>query len=180
MKKNDRVVVTVLTLAVLGFAATARAQQPSLAEVARQTADARKAKEKDKASKTYTNADLKGGRALTVTGAAPAQAEAKGEAAAVAAAPAAGDETAKRVQELRAYVGERQEEARRLEQRIRELNDAVLNTFSEQQREQLVRERDAVIGDIRKVQLEVAAQTKAADDLEAAAKSPASAPQKPQ
>lgn len=181
MMKIDRVVASVLTLALLGFAGTARAQQPSLAEVAKQTADARKAKEKDKASKAYTNADLKGGRMLTVTGtAAPAQAEAKGDAGGGAAPPAADDQTAKRVQELRTYVDERQAEARRLEQRMRELNDAVLNTFSEQQRVALVRERDTVLADIRKVQLDVEAQTKAANDLEAAAKAPASAPQKPQ
>lgn len=181
MKKIDRVVVSVLMAALLGFAATARAQQPSLAEVARQTADARKAKEKDKASKTYTNADLKGGRTLTVTGAAaPAQTEAKGDAVRAAAAPAAGNETAKRVQELRAYVAERQDETRRLEQRIRELNDAVLNTFSEKEREAFVRERDVAITDIRKAQLDVEAQSKAANDLEAAAKAAASAPRKPQ
>lgn len=178
MKKIARVLVIAWAV-VLAGAVAAHAQQPSLAEVARQTAETRKAK--DKASKTYTNADLKGG-ALTVTGSAtkPAESEAK-TTAAPTVAPSPADEAGKRVKELRAYVADQEQEARRLEQRVRELNEAVLSSFYQEQRDALVRERDAALDGIRKLQLDILAQAKAANDLEAAAKAAPPRPsEKPQ
>ena len=181
MRTTSRILTIALSLTLGGAIGSALAQQPPLAEVARKAAEARQAAAKDKASKTYTNADLKRGRPLTVTGGSAGTPAAEAGAAGPAAPPAPAD--AKRVQDLRAYVAERQEEAKRLEQRIRDLNDAVLTSFDEQQRLSLVQERDATIAEIRKVQLDIEAQSKAAADLEAAAKSapasPASAPPAP-
>jgi hypothetical protein len=169
MKTLDLVVAAVVAVGLLGGAGAASAQQPSLAEVARQTAERRKAK--DGESKAYTNEDLKRGRPVTVAGSAP---EKPAEAAEPEAKPAA-DATAERVKELREYVAEREQEAQKLEQRIRDLNSGVLNSFDAAQREALVRDRDAALGDFRKVQLDVEAQKKAADDLEAKAAKPAPA-----
>lgn len=165
MRIIDRGLVMLLSLAVLGGAAAARAQQPSLAELARQTAEARKAREKT--TKTYTNQDLRSGRPLTVTRA-PGEKAPAAPGDAVEGKAAAADPTAARVQHLRDYVSEKQREADRLQQRVSELNDAVLNTFSEAERQALVKERDAVIAEVRGVQLDIAAQSKAADDLAAA------------
>lgn len=175
MRTIDRGLVMLLSLAVLGGATAARAQQPSLAELARQTAEARKAREKS--TKTYTNQDLGSGRPLTVSRAPGEKAPAApGDAA--EGKPAAADPTAARIQQLRAYVSEKQKEADRLQQRVSELNDAVLNTFSEEQRQALVKERDGVIAEVRGVQLDIAAQSKAADDL-AAQPAPGPAPAAP-
>lgn len=174
MTTIDRVAAAVLAVLLFGGVGAAQAQQPSLADVARQTAEARKAKEK--AAKTYTNEDLKGGRPVTVARSGADRPASPEDKAAVAAA----DPAAKRIEELKAYVAQRRQESERLERRIGELNDAVLNTFSEQQRQTMVRERDAAIDEFRKVQIDIAAQSKAAADLEAeAAKAPPS-PQKPQ
>ncbi len=175
MTTTSRILTIALSLTLGGAIGAASAQQPSLAEVARKAAEARQAAAKDKATKAYTNADLRGGRPLTVTGGSGAAATAGEAGAAGAAAPAASAD-AKRAQDLRAYVAERQEEAKRLEQRIRDLNDAVLTSFDEQQRLGLVQERDATIAEIRKVQLDIEAQSKAAADLEAAAKSAPATP----
>lgn len=174
MTRIARMAVVVLAVSLVGGAGRVLAQQPSLAEVARQAAESRKAR--DKATKTYTNDDLKGGRPLTVSG--PAAEASKPAAEAKAGTPArATEDTSKRAEELRAYVAERKLEAERLQRRVADLNDSVLNSFSHEQRQALLRDRDAAIDEFRKVQLDIEAQSKAAADLEAAPAPPAAAPE---
>ncbi len=168
MRTIDRVMVMLLSLTLLGGVTVARAQQPSLADVARQTAETRKNREK--AAKAYTNQDLKSGRPLTVSRASGEKPEAVTAGAGEGRDAAMGNQDAARVKQLRAYVSEKQQEVQRLQQRVSELNDAVLSTFSEEQLQALVKERDAAIAEVRGAQLDVAAQSKAADDLEAALK----------
>lgn len=177
MTMNRRVVALGVAVWLWGGVGAVCAQpQPSLAEAARQATEARKAKEKP--SKVYTNEDVKTGRALTVTrpaGERPAAAADPAPADPKAAAP---DPALKRAQELKAYVADREAETERLQRRLTELNEAVLASFSEEQRQALVRDRDAAIADIRKLQIDIEAQRKAAADLEAGAAR--QAPPKPQ
>ena len=142
-----RLVSAMALTGLLGGVPSALAQQPSLADVARQEAERRKST--DKAKKLYTNDDIKAGRPLTTAGAASAPTPAAGtegadKAASTADQPAGKtssnklDEVVlKRILDLKEQVSRHQLELERLQTRIDEVNTAVVNAFDQMEREGL-------------------------------------------
>lgn len=174
MTRIIRLVAAALGLALL-TGPLARAQQPSLAEVAQRESERRKAQ--GTTSKVYTNEDIKKGKPLTVArspGAARAEGEAEGQKDATK--PGSSKKTApnkvqaaslERALALKEQASKRQLEAERLQKRIDELNAGVLNAFDQVARERLLKDRDAAIAEYRTILEDVQAKTKAAADLEA-------------
>ena len=177
---------TVLALALAsglaGTAAVGLAQQPSLAEVARQEAARRKAVEASK--KVYTNQDVARGRPLT-TGAVAKPANAPAAEASVASddaqpadgtatpatddakAPAKVDEA--RVAELKNALAAITTAARIAQTAVDKANINIVNLFDEAQRTTAAAGRDASLAEYRKLAAEIDALNKQIADLEAGA-----------
>ena len=168
-----------LVCAVLGSIVPALAQQPSLAEIARQEATRRKAVESSK--KVYTDKDLNKGRPLT-TGASTSNSQATEarDAEPVAAAPAADAKAADhkdggatndpRLVELRMALATATEGASAANLAVDKSNVTIVNLFDEAQRNAEIARRDAKIGEFRKLQATVDALNKEIAELEEAAK----------
>jgi hypothetical protein len=168
-------VVSAMVVAGVCLGALSAAEAQSLADVARQEAERRKAAEK--ARKTYTNDDLKGGRPLTTMGAAakPPQEEGQDKAAKGEQGPGKGptdESVAKRVAELKEELSQLQRDKAQTQQRVDEINSKVLETTDQASLEQLVRERDATIEQYRRLEVDIAAQGKLIAGVEAAAATP--------
>lgn len=167
-----------LVCAVLGSIVPALAQQPSLAEIARQEAARRKAVESSK--KVYTDKDLNKGRPLTTgastsnsqtTEAKDAEAAAADPAVAKAPAPQDGGAAANpRLVELRMALATATEGASAANLAVDKSNVTIVNLFDEAQRNAEIAKRDAKIGEFRKLQATVDALTKEIAELEEAAR----------
>ena len=177
---------TVLTLALAwglaGTAAVGLAQQPSLADVARQEAARRKAVEAS--TKVYTNQDVTKGRPMTTGAVAkPATAPAaeatvasddaqpaEGHAAAAAddaKAPAKIDEA--RLAELKNSLTAITTAARIALTAVDKANINIVNLFDETQRNTAAAGRDASLAEYRKLAADIDALNKQIADLEAGA-----------
>lgn len=180
-----------LTWGLVGTAGAALAQQPSLAEVAKQEAVRRKNVESGK--RVYTNQDLDKGRPLT-TGAvakvpapaaeaAPQEPESEAEAEqgpqdeasalAMSANPGEDEKPAAdgpEITNLRLALASATDSARDALGDVDKANVTIVNLFDEAQRTAAVATRDARLADYRKYQTEIDALSKQIADLEAAHK----------
>lgn len=187
-----------LTGILLGTGAALAQSQPSLAEVARQEAERRKSV--GKTGRVYTNNDTKSGRPLT-TGSSPlakaaetAQERAAGDQADAGAgaggekvpgkadsAKAARDAVLKRMLDTQERISRNEVEAQRAQKQVDDINERVLASFDQVEREQLILQRNAAIEAYRRVQADTTELRQVVRDLEAeASKSPARAQQGPQ
>jgi len=171
---------TAFVLCVFGPLASAAAQQqPSLAEVARQEADRRQAVKAS--SRVYTNDDVKKAAGVPISVVAPVPAAAAGSPSSpAAAAPDAAGASAKAAAEPEkdeAYWRARMTDARERLQRSRLFAEALqsrINALTTDfvarddpyQRQQIAQQRQEALAELDRVQGDIAAQTKAVDDLE--------------
>jgi tetrahydrodipicolinate N-succinyltransferase len=166
----------VLMGTVPAFAQTA---QPSLAEIAKQEAERRKAL--GKASKVYTNDDTRGGRPLTTGAATAPKAAVQAEKAAAgreeqADAAALRDDQAKaalealqkKIADLKARIAEGEQGQQKIQQQVDQLNNAVINSFDETVREGLVKDREQLLAGYRKQEVDNEAMRMLLAEAEAA------------
>ena len=202
MSKTGRLVAvaSLVAAAVFPIAVVAQSEQPSLADVARREAERRKTA--PRAEKVYTNTDTQAGRPLTTGAAAPkATAKAEGEAGQAGQPGAAGakegkdanvpadtkgqgepkgiaEALAQRILDLKEQISRDTVAGQRLSTQVDELNNGVLSAFDAQRRDELVRQRDEVLTEYRKLATGLDELKQVLADLEAEAARKAAAPQK--
>jgi hypothetical protein len=173
---------TWIAFLLVGFGplAGAAAQQPSLAEVARQEAERRQTVKST--SKVYTNDDVKkaADTPISVVAAAPSAAgeaaskPAEGQAQAAATQPkAAPGEPAKDEAYWRKRATDAQEQLQRsrlfaeaLQSRINALTTDFVARDDPYQRQQIAQQRQEALAELDRIHRDIEAQTKAIEDLE--------------
>lgn len=164
----------------------AQTSQPSLAEVARQEAERRKAMGKT-TQKVYTNDDTKVGRPLTTASASMPRTQAaddkagSGGGAGTPGAPAAGAQKPagkadpakdaknalyQRILDVKEQISRNDVEAAKVQKQVDDLNERVLNSFDSVERANLIAQREAALAHFRKLQDDNEGLRKVVSDLE--------------